>query len=71
MTLNIPKKSEDSTLEHAYLDAYNSYLAVDKLGKSFWTLCSGARYMGGDFVSYLSGKIPDSDFTVVKRCSTQ
>lgn len=69
MTLKIPKASKDSTLQDAYLDAYNSYLSTDNLSKSFWTLCSGARYMGESFVSHLSGKIPDSDFMVVKRCS--
>ena len=68
-TLSVPKASENSILHHAYLAAHQSYLAADKFSQSFWTLCSGARYMGDGFVSYLSNKIPKSDFKVVKRCS--
>lgn len=66
--LLVPKKSESITLYKAYLLAFKSYLKADKMGQSFWTLCSGARYLGGDFAEFLKRRINDREFSVVKRC---
>ena len=69
ITLKVPKQSEGNILQKAYLTAYKSYLSADKMSQSFWTLCSGVRYMGSDFVDYLSHHIDKSDMRVIKRCN--
>ena len=66
--LIIPKQSEKKPLYSAYLAAYKSYLNADKFSQSFWTLCSGAKYLGQKFVSYLSKNIHESDLKVIKKC---
>lgn len=66
--LSVPEKTENYPLYTAYLLAFESYLSADKMGKSFWTLCSGAKYLGDDFKDFLKGKIDGDEYKVVRHC---
>ncbi len=67
-TLKVPAISTGLVLQKAYLAAYQSYMKHDKFSKSFWTLCSGAKFMGEDFIKFLSNHIDEAELKVVKKC---
>lgn len=68
ITLKVPAISQGSLLYQAYLSAHQSYMNHDKFSQSFWTLCSGAKFMGQDFILFLSEHLDKAELKVVKHC---
>lgn len=68
-TLKVPDKKESRPLYSSYIDVHKAYLKQDKMGKSFWILCEGAKIMGKDFKKYLEKKLTPADYAIIEVCS--
>ena len=67
-TITIPTKAEGQPLHKAYIDVYNAYMNMDKMRKSFWILCQGAKDMGSGFQEYLKGQLHPMEYKIIQRC---
>lgn len=66
--LTIPKKRDGRVLHNSYIDVYDAYMNVDKMNRSFWVLCQGAKYIGKDFQKFLIKKLHPMEYKIIKRC---
>ena len=67
-TLTIPNKNDGARLHNAYMDVYGAYTDVDKMAKSFWILCEGAKLMGSDFQGFLMKKLHPMEYKIIQKC---
>ena len=67
-TLTIPNKSEGSGLHNAYMDVYGAYMDVDKMARSFWVLCKGAKLIGKEFQGFLMKKLHPMEYKIIQKC---
>ncbi|WP_373070435.1 HU family DNA-binding protein [Sulfurimonas sp.] len=65
----VPDKTESNSLYNSYMDVHNTYMDMDKMGKSFWILCEGTHFMGKDFQIYLKEQLLPAEYPIIKRCS--
>ena len=69
MRLTIPDLSKGKALQKAYIAVHDNYIKVDKMSKSFWILCEGAKFMGSDFQEVLARKLHPYEYKIIKKCS--